>query len=335
MSDPHPSVIPVCVVIPPRVLLLDVAGPIEVLRKANLLQSRVRFAVSFVGPRAFAHSSIGLDVGGIAPLPDEVADGATVVIAGSAGRPADAAPGDREQDQADEAAIIAWLARTIRPGVRLVSICSGALVAARAGLLDGYSCTTHHGITQQLSGLAPKARVLENRLYVEDGERLTSAGITAGIDLMLHVVAQAAGHAIALSIARYLVVNLRRGGADPQLSPFLEGRNHMHPVVHRAQDAVAADPSREWSVEALAQVAAASTRNLSRLFNEHTGMSITEYVNRMRIALARELLAGSRLDIEAIAERAGFASSRQFRRAWNRFHPAPPSRSRTADAMSN
>lgn len=335
MSNPEPEIIAVHVVIPPRVLLLDVAGPLEVLRKANLVQSNIRFAVSYVGPQASAHSSIGLDVGGIAPLPDEVADGAMVVIAGSADHPADAAPGDKDRDEADEAAIVAWLRRSIRPGIRLVSICSGALVAARAGLLDGCACTTHHAITQELAMVAPLARVLDNRLYVEDGERLTSAGITAGIDLMLHIVAQAAGHATALAVARYLVVYLRRGGADPQLSPWLEGRNHMHPAVHRAQDAVAADPSREWSVEALAQVAAASSRNLSRLFNEHTGMSVTEYVNRMRIALARELLAGSRLDIEAIAERAGFASSRQFRRAWNRFHPAPPSRSRAVNSAAN
>jgi transcriptional regulator GlxA family with amidase domain len=325
--------VPVYVVVPPRVLLLDIAGPVEVLRRANFEQSALRFVVRYVGPARSAMSSIGLSVAGIAPLPKHVPQGALVVVAGSVDAPLGAEGINRANDARDEKEIVAWLRAAIVPGIRLVSICSGALLAARAGLLDGYDCTTHHVSTAELARAAPAAHVLENRLYVEDGERLTSAGISAGIDLMLHLVAQMAGHACALAVARYLVVYLRRGGADPQLSPWLEGRNHIHPAVHRAQDAVAADPTRDWSVNALADVAAASPRNLSRLFNEHTGMSVSDYVNRTRIALARELLAGSRLDMETVAERAGFASTRQFRRAWNRLHGAPPSRLRAASAQ--
>src|SRR5579872_7369878 len=105
---------------------------------------------------------------------------------------------------------------------------------------------------------------------------------------------------------------MRRGAGDPQFSPWLEGRNHIHPAIHRAQDAIAADPTRNWSVETLATVAAASPRNLSRLFNHHAGMSVTDYVNRMRVALAREMLTGSQLDMDRVAERAGFASARQL-----------------------
>lgn len=324
-----PAVIPIYVVVPPRVLLLDVAGPVEVLRKANLLQASVRFAVAYIGPSRNARSSIGLGVTGVEPLPDGLPDGAFVVISGAADLPLGEAAGSHEEALLEDE-IVTWLKRTVRPGIRLVSICSGALLAARAGLLDGFECTTHHETIAELASLAPTARIRDNRLYVEDGERLTSAGITAGIDLMLHIVARHAGHAVALAVARYLVVYLRRGGGDPQISPWLEGRNHIHPAIHRVQDAVAAEPASNWSVEALARVAAASPRNLSRLFNEHTGMSVTDYVSRMRIALARELLVGSRLDIETIAERSGFASSRQFRRAWNRHNDGPPSRARGA-----
>ncbi|HEY8337538.1 MAG TPA: GlxA family transcriptional regulator [Tardiphaga sp.] len=325
---PRPVEIAVFVVVPPRVLLLDVAGPIEVLRKANLEQDVVRFTVRYVGPSSETGSSIGLGIAGIQPLPERLPDHALVIVPGSADVPMGTIPPDREKDATQEAAIVDWLAQTIRPGIRLASICSGALMAARAGLLDGYDCTTHHACTGELAKLAPAARVRENRLYVEDGDRLTSAGITAGIDLMLHVVAQSAGHGVALAVARYLVVYLRRGGADPQLSPWLEGRSHIHPAIHRAQDAITADPTADWSVERLADIAAASPRNLSRLFNEHAGMSVTDYVNRMRVALARELLAGSRLDIEEVATRSGFASARQLRRAWGRFHDRPPSRMR-------
>ncbi|MEH7840631.1 helix-turn-helix domain-containing protein [Rhizobium laguerreae] len=325
----QPFDIPVFVVVPPRVLLLDVAGPIEVLRKANLEQRTVRFTATYIGPSATVGSSIGLAVTGVVALPERLPDNALVVIAGSADAPmANSRPWD-EQERADQAAIVGWLKRAIRPGIRLASICSGALLAAEAGMLDGRECTTHHACIEDLARLAPTARVRDNRLYVEDGDRLTSAGITAGIDLMLHIVAEVAGHACALAVARYLVVYLRRGGSDPQLSPWLEGRNHIHPVIHRAQDAVVANPSQDWSVASLARLSGASPRNLSRLFNEQTGMSVTDFVNLMRVALAREMLSGSRLHMEDIAMRAGFGSARQLRRAWNRLNDGPPSAARS------
>ncbi|MEJ5018836.1 helix-turn-helix domain-containing protein [Ochrobactrum vermis] len=322
--------IPVYVIIPPRVLLLDVAGPLEVLRKANLDQQKVRFDVHYIGPASTALSSIGLPVAGVEPLPQALPDGALVIVSGTADIPLGNAETDRAADAVLEKEIVQWLRRTVRPGVRLVTICSGALLAARAGLLDGYSCTTHHLTIGELERLAPAARVHENRLFVEDGERLTSAGITAGIDLMLHIVAGLTDHATALAVARYLVVYLRRSGNDPQLSPWLEGRNHMNPVVHRAQDAIAHDPAAEWSVERLADIGGASPRNFSRLFNEYAGMTVTDYVNRLKISLAREMLLHSELDIENVATQAGFASARQFRRVWQRIYKEPPSRVRIA-----
>jgi transcriptional regulator GlxA family with amidase domain len=237
---------------------------------------------------------------------------------------------ERDKDDRDEEAIVEWLRASIQPEHLLVSICSGALLAARAGLLDGYACTTHYVNCADLASIAPRARVLENRLYVEDRQRLTSAGVTAGIDLMLHIVSRLVDHACALAVARYLVVYMRRGGADPQLSPWLEGRNHLHPAIHRVQDAVAADPARDWTLGSLARVAGASSRHLSRLFNEQAGMSITDYRNRLRVALARELLGHTRLDMEHVAERAGFASPRQLRRAWRQFYATPPKQARTS-----
>lgn len=324
MSGAHVTrSVTVYVLVPPNVLLLDIAGPIEVLRKANQLQSRVHFGIRYIGPEAVCGSSVGLALTGLLPLPERLSDGAMVILPGHV----EPAFGDvsHQGPSADaDQQIISWLSRTIRPGIRLISICSGAILAGRAGLLDGYECTTHHGSIADLIRVAPKARVRENRLFVEDRERLTSAGITTGIDLMLHLVAQMAGYETALAVARYLVVYLRRSAEDPQLSPWLEGRNHVHPVIHRAQDAVTRDPAREWSVEALADLAGASPRNLSRLFNEHTGLSVTDYVNRMRIALARDLLSSTRLGMEALAERTGFSSSRQLRRAWSRYHDASP-----------
>jgi transcriptional regulator GlxA family with amidase domain len=321
---------PVVVIVPPRALLLDIAGPLEVLRRAGLEQDAVRFDVRYVGASDTVPTSIGLAVAGIAPLPDAIEREAMIVVPGSADAVAFGPDASDASVERDEAAIVGWLARHVGATHTLVSICSGALLAARAGLLDGRECTTHFSVCAELATLAPSARVHENRLYVADGNRCSSAGVTAGTDLMLHLVAELCSPAVALAVARHLVVYLRRSGADPQLSPWLEGRNHIHPAVHRAQDAIAADPSRTWTLAALARVANTSARHLSRLFNEHAGMGLPEYINRLRVSLARELLRQTRLDMERVAERSGFASARQLRRAWRRSYTTPPHAARAA-----
>jgi len=320
--------IQVYVVLPPRVLLLDVAGPLEVLRRANQVQSGVRFDVHYVAPTTEVQSSIGVSLTAIEPLPGDLPGGAWIVIAGdvedvmsSGGRPA---AGRVKADAADERAIVAWLRTAARPGTNLICICSGALLAAQAGLLDGRACTTHHTCCAELAQIAPTAKVLDNRLYVEDGPCYTSAGITTGIDLMLHMLGQVTDQSCVAATARFLVVYLRRGGSDPQLSPWLEGRNHMHPAIHRVQDAIAADLTRSWQVRALAKIANVSDRHLTRLFSEHVDMKISQYINRLRVARAQELLSQTRLDMEQVAERAGFGSARQLRRAWRREHSSAP-----------
>src|SRR3954464_3468089 len=337
-SSDEPSRIPVFVVVPPRLLLLDIAGPLEVLRQANRVQSAVQFEVRYVGPNSSVLTSIGITLAAIEPLPEELPPQSWVVLAGdvehvmlSGGGPG---PGKSAHDEVAEKGIVKWLRTTVRPGHKVISICTGALIAARAGLLDGRSCTTHYLSYDELAAIAPKARILENRLYVVDGERYSSAGITAGIDLMLHLVHQCTDQSCALAVARYLLVYLRRSGSDPQLSPWLEGRNHIHPAVHRAQDAIAADLTKSWSLSALARVAGASDRHLSRLFHEHVGLSIPEYTNRLRVAYAQELLRETRIDMERVAEQSGFNSTRQLRRAWRKVHKTPPREARIPDSST-
>ena len=176
------------VVLPPRALLLDLAGPLEALRVAGATQDRVGFDIAYAAPEATTRSSVGLDLSGARPLPGAVEDGAVVLLPGSSGY-ALGPPRDGEADRRAEAAIVAWLRRAVRPGHTLVTVCEGALLAARAGLLDGYACTTHHASCAKLAAAAPRARVLENRLFVEDRDRFSSAGVTAGVDLMLCLVA--------------------------------------------------------------------------------------------------------------------------------------------------
>jgi transcriptional regulator GlxA family with amidase domain len=319
--------IAVLVVLPPRALLLDLAGPLEVLRIAGAAQDQVAFDVRYAAPEPTTRSSVGLLLSGAEPLPATVEDGAVILVPGSAGRVPRPSASDGTDDRA-EAAIVRWLREVVRPGHTLLTVCEGALLAARAGLLDGYACTTHHGSCAKLAEAAPRARVLENRLFVEDRDRLSSAGVTAGVDLMLHLVARWAGPMAALAAARTLVVYMRRGPHDPKLSPWLEGRSHLHPAVHRAQDAIAANPAHDWSLAELGRVAASSPRNLSRLFMMHAGLTVTDAVNRGRVALAHALIAQTKLGMDQVAGRAGFSSARHMRRVWRQFHPAPPSKLR-------
>ncbi len=328
---PGPRIVPVLAVLPTNTALLDMAGPIDVLRSANELQGAVRFDVRCVGPTRDVMTSVGLRLHGVQPLPPAVPDGAILLVMASMGGPplGPKLPGPWNPTKGDEV-IVHWLRSVFRPGHKLVTVCTGALLAARAGLLDGVACTTYFAGCAELAAIAPRARVLENRIFVEDRDRYTSAGVTAGIDLMLHLVGQYTDPASVVKTARTLVMYQRRTGCDPQLSPWTDGRNHLHPAVHRVQDAITADPARAWSLEELSRVAGTSSRHLARLFHDQVGSSVTDYRNRLRVALARELVLQTRLDMERVAERAGFGSTRHLRRAWRAVHEGAPSDLRRA-----
>ncbi|WP_374622123.1 GlxA family transcriptional regulator [Pandoraea sp.] len=338
-----PRLQPVYLLVMPNVLLLDVAAPAEALRIANHQQDDVQFVLRYVGTQDLVTTSIGLCLSPLDVLPDTVPENAWLVISGTVEKPLPvqapatgaAAPDASVASEASEASAddaetraVAWLRQVVRPTQQLACICTGALLAARAGLLDARACTTHHSSCDALRALAPSARVADNRLYVHDENVWTSAGVTTGLDLMLTLIADAAGPLCAAAVARQMVVYARRAGADPQLSPWLEGRNHLHPALHRVQDAIAADPAHDWSLALMAEIACASERHVTRLFREHAGVAPIDYLHRLRVALAREMLGNSQLDLERIAERTGFGSSRHLRRVWHKFDALPPSHAR-------
>ncbi|POO57112.1 GlxA family transcriptional regulator [Agrobacterium rosae] len=316
------KIIPVFVVLPPQTLLLDVAGPLEVLRYANQQQDDIRFDCKYIAASDTQTTTIGLSLAGLQALPQSLPDNAMVVISGGS-------LVETKQGRSERRVLADWLRKTVRDDTTIVSICSGALIAAEAGVFDGHHCTTHADCMDELRRRAPLAQVLENRLFVEDGRRFSSAGISTGIDLLLHIVSSLTSPVIAARIAQIMVIYIRRTANDPQISPWLSGRNHIHPSVHKAQDAIVADPAAEWSLGQLAKTAGLSERHLSRLFREHTGVSVVDYINLMRVNLARDILAHSRLDMEAVAERSGFASARHLRRVWQQHHEEPPSFYRT------
>ncbi len=303
-------------VLTPNVLLLDYAGPAEALRMAAEMGGDL--GLVSCAPVSPLPTSMGLSLDGLAPLPEALPPDSLVIVAGNARESEDYA-------RPEARAVIDWLRRTARPDTRFASVCSAALLLARAGLLSGRQCTTHHNLIDDLRRLAPEARVLEDRIFVEDGPVLTSAGITTGIDLALYLIERHCGPELAAAVARRQVVFMRRSGHDPQLSPWLAWRNHLHPAVHRAQDAIAREPNRRWSLEALADVAHVSARHLARLFASHAGIGVVEYQQRLRLSHARRLLLDTGMAVERVAELCGFGSARDLRRVWSRLEGGAPS----------
>ncbi|SFI13857.1 Transcriptional regulator GlxA family, contains an amidase domain and an AraC-type DNA-binding HTH domain [Collimonas sp. OK307] len=321
--------IPVYFLLRDATMALDLIGPAEVLRYANRIAGREGrpnfFDVRYISAADNISTSIGLGLTGFGPLPDSLPADAILVLNGCTGSD------DDFSSIADQRAV-SWLHTHWGASHKLLCICTGALLAGYAGLLDDRQCTTHHSHCDDLRRIAPRAHVLENRIFVEDRNVYTSAGVTTGIDLALHVVAQICGHARSASIARSLVVYMRRAGSDPQLSPWLACRNHLHPAIHRVQDAVIGNPANDWDLQQLAEIACTSERHLTRLFREHTGSSLVDYIQRIRVALVRELLTQSKLDMEQVAQQAGFNSTRQLRRVWSKFESLPPSRQRQTNS---
>lgn len=320
----RPPPIDILFLVLPETLLLDLAGPAEAFRLANqLLQARSEgpaFRMHFLGAQAQAISSIGLAVSGLAPLPDRLPARSWVVVMG---RPGLDEPLPRTQRNGWMPARH-WLARVVGPalenpasGHRLLTVCAGALLAADAGLVGAREVTTHHDLLAALEGLAPAAQVRANRVFVVDGPLWSSAGITAGIDLALHCIGEVCGEAVAAQVAQTMVVFHRRGLDDPQRSPLLAGRSHLHPAVHRVQNAVCERPSRAWDLPMLAEVAHVTPRHLARLFKAHAGVSPRDYVEQVRRSLAEQALARGLTTRQAI-DLAGFANDRQWRRARSR-----------------
>ncbi|MDM0058422.1 GlxA family transcriptional regulator [Variovorax fucosicus] len=321
-----PAPIQVVFVLLARSLVLDWAGPAEALRIANQ-QLRAagkpeRFAIRFASPRPESVTSVGVALSGLAPLPTAWSGPAWVVLVGL--------PGDAIAVDSDETReLLHWLRgqRFERDRLELVTICAGAVLAAHAGQLAGRRATTHHHHLDELARIEPRCDVVGNRVFVLDPPLYSSAGVTTGIDLVLHRIGETCGEALAAQVAQTMVVALRRGPHDPELSPFLAYRNHLHAALHRVQDAVSERPQADWSVPRMADVAHTSPRHLTRLFVEHAGVAPLAYLRRLRLASAQLALA-SGANVTQAAELSGFGSDTQLRRAWHQFGlPGSPSAS--------
>lgn len=206
---------------------------------------------------------------------------------------------------------------------RMAGICTGTFVLAAAGLLDGRRATTHWAHAQNLQRLHPSVRVEPDRIFTVDGKIWTSAGMSAGIDLALALVEEDFGQEVARSVARRLVVYLRRPGGQSQFSPLIELEPRSD-RVRRALTFAKGHLRNELSVDELAEVASLSPRQFSRVFREETGQSPAKAVERLRLEAARLMMEDGRHSLDEVARETGFAERERMRRAFLRCFGQPP-----------
>ncbi|MFL5908454.1 MAG: GlxA family transcriptional regulator, partial [Solirubrobacterales bacterium] len=207
---------------------------------------------------------------------------------------------------------------------RVTSVCSGAFLLARAGLLEGRTVTTHWASTAELARRHPELRVDPNPIFVRDGNVWTSAGVTSGMDLSLALVEEDLGRDIAVEVARWLVLFLQRPGGQAQFSTHLSAQLAERQPLRELQAWIADNLDADLRVEALAERAAMSPRNFARFFHRETGITPAAYVEELRVERARQLLEESDESIELVSSRCGFGTPETMRRAFARRVGAAP-----------
>ena len=295
----------------PDAQLLDVAGPWEVFAIANRVGNppAPRYALSLVAPSAGAvATSGGLSLVAHRSLAEARGPVDTLLVAGGVGtRP-------RQRDPR----LVAWIRRTALRARRVASVCSGAFLLAEAGLLDGRRATTHWATCEALQRRFPAVRVERDPIFVRDGRVYTSAGITAGMDLALQLVEEDFGRDLALAVARWLVMFLRRPGGQSQFSVQLSAQLAERDRLRELQAWIAEHPEGDCTVEALARRSGMSARNFARVFRREVGVTPAVYVEAQRVEAARRLLEGSVRSVTEVAEACGFGRVETMHRAFRR-----------------
>jgi transcriptional regulator GlxA family with amidase domain len=305
----------------PDFQLLDAAGPISVFEIASRLAGAapsIRTIAATPGP---VRSSAGVELLARGFRPSTAIS--TLIVAGGSGVNA--------ASKCDKT--LGFLRTMAKRGVRIASVCSGAFILAEAGLLDGRRATTHWQRTRQFLSQYPKVKLEPDQIFVRDGDIWSSAGISAGIDLALAMVAEDMGDEIAKKAARQLVLYHRRSGGQSQFSSLLELKapsGRFGPLLSWAREHLDAP----LTVEALAEQAGMSTRHFARAFIAETGTTPSKAVERLRVEVARQQVQSSSEAIERVAETTGFRDPERMRRAFIRAFGQPPQSLRRAARAS-
>ncbi len=308
------------------VQLLDVAGPLQVFASANERAAERElprpYAARVVAPVGSVSASAGLTFAA-APLPASATAVDTLVVAGGQG--VMRATGD--------AALLAWLGDRAAGARRVASVCTGAFLLGAAGLLDDRRAVTHWNYCERLARRYPRIRVETDPIFINDGPMWTSAGVTAGIDLALALVEEDLGRALALAVARELVMFLKRPGGQAQFSAALtlQSADDRFAALHDWINAHLSDP---LPLQRMAAVAGMSERSFSRHYQTATGLTPGRAVERLRVEAARQLLLETRLPVKRVAARCGFGTEETMRRAFLRLQGVGPNdyRARFSDA---
>jgi transcriptional regulator GlxA family with amidase domain len=294
----------------PGVQALDVFGPTDVFSEANVfLPPEAHYQVRLISTeRGALPCSSGLRIHADQHFSEADEDHDLLLVPGGPGlvrRPLDDA-------------VHEWLKRASRSAQRFGAICNGTLTLARAGLLDGRSVTTHWSNAAALAALCPTARVESDRIFLQDGDLYTSAGVTAGIDLSLYLLAQDHGPEIALRVAKRMVVFLQRAGGQSQFSPYLTPYPDASSPIAQVQQYVLAHLADDLSITVLASVAKMSMRHFSRVFAREARATPAEFVESARIDAARAMLENSAAPLKTIAYRCGLRDAHHLRAVFKR-----------------
>ncbi|MFE7167909.1 GlxA family transcriptional regulator [Streptomyces sp. NPDC057616] len=293
------------------VTLLDVSGPLEVLHRAG--RPGPAYAPVLVSP---AGGDVMTSSGPVLARTVAAADAGpvdTLVVAGA----------DVLAEQPPGEELLAAAAGLARRAARVASVCSGAFVLAELGLLDGRRATTHWRHAETLAGRYPRVQVEPDSLHIRDGRYVTSAGISAGIDLALALVEDDHGADAAREAARELVVFMQRPGGQSQFSTALQTPPARSDLLGRLIGSVLADPAADHSLPAMAASAAVSTRHLTRLFQTELNTTPARWVERVRLDRAQQLLLDGH-GVTAAARRSGLGSDETLRRAFARHLSTTP-----------
>ena len=301
----------------PKTGLLSIANPWEILAHTNEVLGRPAYELSLYGPRAPAvTTSHGITLTGLRPLPRAPSHFPHIAIVAGAPR--------QQPDPKASGELARFLRKHQRRIPSIVSICSGAFVLADAGLLDGKRATTHWELLAALREQYPQVRVVDDGIFVRDRNVWTSAGLTAGVDLMLALVQARHGHVVAMAVAKRMVLFLRRSGKQAQFSSALARQEKEPARLSELDTFVLEHLDEQLPVTRLAQGLGMSVRTLTRWCQEHLHESPAGVVRRVRLEAAQNLLEETVLPLKDIAARTGLGDPSTLWRVFSRAFGVTP-----------
>lgn len=307
-----------------RFQLLDITGPLQTFATASELNGAPAYCpivVSRGGGLVASSSGVRLDTLSFKQAAQRRID--TLIVPGGPG----------VHDMSRDHRMIAWVQRRATAARRAGSVCTGAFLVAAAGLLDGRPVTTHWRECERLARRFPQMRLDADAIFVREGKIFTAAGVTAGIDLALALVEEDLGRALAMRVARHLVVYARRPGGQSQYSETLRVQSADDGTFDALHQWIAANLDADLSVEALALRAGMSARHFARVYRAKTGITPAKAVARLRLEAARRQLETAQTRVGTVAHESGFGDADRLRRAFQRHLGVSPRAYRTGFAV--